>query len=451
MPVRYEDGGSYELEEPMIVRCARQRTPRPDEGFSLIELLVATTVLVIVTSATAAILIQALRTVSENQDRVVAASVARSELERLRALGAVEIPQGLTSRTDTSTGFTVTTSATWVAAGQTGSPCESGATTTQQRSYVRVRIEAIGGRLTGPQVIDAIVPPRDDVPSAKTASITVAVRDQANSPVAGAQVRISSAATGATTQTRSTDTNGCLFFTDLVPGTWQVLLLLTSPDMVRPGTTTTQTTAALGVGQNSPHSFFAARSVNEITLDATSADYPLPTNIPLRGSFGTWTSAVPTTMPAAPIRLTRAANGLLWPDPAGFSATLGCNDAPTSSIIVEPGGTSAVTLSTVSIDVLGQAQQQVTISHAKETAPSPCATVISNTVTLKPAADLPAELGRARLSLPYGTWKVEAVLELAKTVTLTQASANPCLVSWPESIPLGKDLKPIYVSTGTPC
>lgn len=421
-------------------RCSARVTHAPDEGFTLIEVIVATAVLVVVSTATAYILITALQTAAANEDRVVAASVARSELERLRTLGAVDIPAGLSTRTDAATGFVVATSATWVAVDQAANPCSLNATTTPGRSYVRVHVEVLGGRLGAPQIVDAIIPPLDDVPSSTTASITVAVRDQAGQPVEGAEVRASSTALGSTTQIRQTGFDGCVFFTGLVPGTWSVQLTVPPTQMVRPTTSATQTTAALTAGANAPLAFVLAQSVESVRLSAGGDAYPLPAGIPLQTSLDTWTSAAPTTLAPAGATITRTSAGLLWPDPAGYSARLGCNDAGAfTPIPVSPGGAATVSFAVKAVEIIGNAGETLTVSHAAESAPSRCTSGVTVTRQLTAAAVLPTGVGRTRLSLPPGTWTFSTPARPSRVVVLAPAAASPCLVGWPNSLPLGPD------------
>jgi len=67
-----------------------------DEGFTLIEVLAAVFIFIAVSAATIAILLLALRTIDQNNERVLAANVARSQVEYLRTLGASNITPGLT-------------------------------------------------------------------------------------------------------------------------------------------------------------------------------------------------------------------------------------------------------------------------------------------------------------------------------------------------------------------
>ena len=105
------------------------RTPRRehavDEGFTLVEVLAAMVVLVVISTATVALLNVALNAVRENTDRVKAATLARTKIDALRASGATAIPLGLVRESAAAPDqrFTVSTTSSWVGIGQQTSSC----------------------------------------------------------------------------------------------------------------------------------------------------------------------------------------------------------------------------------------------------------------------------------------------------------------------------------------
>ena len=66
-----------------------------DGGFSLVEVLAAVVLFVAISASTITVLLMALKTVRENNDRVLVANVARSQIEELRVLGPDQIVPGL--------------------------------------------------------------------------------------------------------------------------------------------------------------------------------------------------------------------------------------------------------------------------------------------------------------------------------------------------------------------
>ena len=87
-----------------------------DDGFSLVEVLVAVVVLAVMSLAVFSGLVQALGTGSRSKARTVAAAIAAQELELYDAVAAVPtIAEGTWPRTQTVDGqvYTITTTAAW--------------------------------------------------------------------------------------------------------------------------------------------------------------------------------------------------------------------------------------------------------------------------------------------------------------------------------------------------
>ena len=403
----------------------RQRT---DGGFTLVEVMVAMLVLALVAGATVSIIASALRTTTENADRVQAASIARSELERLRGLGAADIPIGRSVST-AYPGFTVTTTANWQFA-QPGSPCQVAGSRTPKRTNAQVHIEVIGDRLGAPQVLDAIVPPLTEVPAIPSGSVTAWVRDEqvTPQPVGGITVTASSQAVGAVSQSAITGPDGCVFFTDLVPGSWTITAAVSAPSMVRPGTESTVAIPALEVGQNVPISYYIAASTG-IELSAGTAEFPIPSGLPLRMTLGSWTGTKPTLMDPAGVRVPVAGQPLLWPDPVGYTARLGCADAADAqAIAVRPGAVSAVALPVTGIEVHGPKGAAVTVTHAADA-------VCADTVTLDPGVlaavtGVASSEGQLQTALPAGTWTVSIAGQPSQTIVIDATTPAPCTVTW---------------------
>lgn len=412
----------------------RQRT---DEGFTLVEVMVAMLVLALVAGATVSIIASSLRTTAENADRVQAASIARSELERLRGLGAADIPVGR-SVSSAYPGFTVTTTANWQFA-QPGSPCQVAGSLTPRRTNMQVRIEVLGERLGAPQVLDAIVAPLTEVPAIPSGSVTAWVRDEqlTPQPVGGITVTATSSAVGAVSQSAITGPDGCVFFTDLVPGSWTVAASVASPIMVRPGTEATVVIPALEVGQNVPVSYFIAAST-AIEVSAGTPEFPIPVGLPLRMTLGSWGGVTPKVLDPAGVRVPAAGQPALWPDPVGYTASLGCADAgDASAIAVRPGAVSAVALPVTGIEVQGPVGVTLTVAHAADA-------VCTSPVTLEPGslaavAGVVATDGQLPTALPAGTWTFAVPGEPSQTILIDATTPAPCTVTWIPQEPIDPD------------
>lgn len=413
--------------------------PHGDEGFTLVEVMVAMLVLAIVAGATVSIIASALRTTTQNADRVQAASLARTELERLRGLGAAAVPIGLTVSSAADPDFTISTTANWQFA-VPGSPCQVATTTTPEQVNVQVHIEVTGGRLGAPQTLDAIVPPLEEVPAIPSGSVTAWVRDAAATPqpVAGVTVTATSTAVGAVSRSAVTGPDGCVFFTGLVPGAWTIAVGIAPPVMVRPGTEASVSIPALGVGQNVPLSYFVAASAG-VELSAGADGFAIPAGLPLRAWLGSWVGTVPATLPLRGVTIPASGDPLLWPDPVGYAARLGCLDAgEPQPIAVTPGAVTAAALPVTGVEVLGPVGAAVTVTHAAEPG-GPCVDGLSLAPGIldqvpDPTAP-PSPDGRLTTALPAGVWTISVPGVDARTIVLGPTSPAPCTVTWvPEPV-----------------
>ena len=189
----------------------------------------------IVSTSTIAILVAGLRTIRDSADRVSAATIARSKVEDLRASGANSLTQGVTTETSDDGRFTISTETYWVpVTDQAVSSCVVGNNPNLQESRMRAHVEVIGGRLSAPQTIDALIQPKDDVPLANVGSMTVLVKDSDGAtPVPGTVVRGTHSSLVYAFEA-VTDAFGCIFAPNLVPGTWTVVA--SKPGYVPPAT-----------------------------------------------------------------------------------------------------------------------------------------------------------------------------------------------------------------------
>lgn len=206
--------------------CTRLRDLRRaatgEDGISLVEVLVAMTLLAVTMAATASGVIRSLEVARESRESVIGANIAQYELERLRSIPFVDwvtsaqASGGTTTTTATEVGpnrqaYTVTREATWVQAGAATDGCTtavggggSGA------DYVRVRQVVSFANPDIPMLENiTIITPRLDFYDPLTGNIAVIVRDRTGVGVPGHEVRIQGPSGN---RLALTDTNGCAFF-----------------------------------------------------------------------------------------------------------------------------------------------------------------------------------------------------------------------------------------------
>lgn len=422
--------------------------PSDDDGFTLVEILVATLVFALTATATVAILITAIRTVRENSDRVYAANLARSEIDRQRELGTDFITIGnTTSTTTTPEGvFTISTTSNWVGLNQATDACSAAA---PGQAYMRVHVEVSGATISRPQVSDTIIAPGDDSSLVDTGQLAIKVADERANPVGGVTLQVRDVAAAGPTSTYMTGPDGCVFVPKLAPSaSWQVTINRGGyvPRIVN-GTTAT---SAVVAAQTTRMSFeYAAASSMEFTSSTT--DFPIPAGIPL--SMGQDPLAIaPVTVTTYPKTVSS-----LWPAVGGYQAWLGtCIDADPASFAaprtmsvnrtwyaVTPGAKTTAPLGGATVRVRGlPANSLVHIAHATE-ATGNCKTAQGYDIGRTDAQ------GVLRVELPYGTWTITspAAAGVNQVVTLnpvstSTASPSPTPTPTPSPTPSGIPIDP---------
>ncbi|HUG85607.1 MAG TPA: prepilin-type N-terminal cleavage/methylation domain-containing protein [Euzebya sp.] len=218
-----------------------------DDGISLVEVLVAISVLAVVMAATASSVIQALQVARDSRESVIAANVVQYELERLRTIPFIDwVNAASGSGTATTTGsfqgpdgqaYEVTRRAQWVQAGAGTDGCESAAAGGDGADYVRVsQTVQFPGRDIQPVTNVTIISPRLAFFDPFTGNLSITVTDRDGNGAAGHTVTIQGAAG---LEVAITDDNGCAFFAYLpvdenpaTPSTYDVTI--DSPGYVDP-------------------------------------------------------------------------------------------------------------------------------------------------------------------------------------------------------------------------
>ncbi len=407
-------------------RLSVSRRPAPasadrEAGFTIVEVIVAMLVFVIVSTATIAILVAGLRTIRDSADRVSAATIARSKVEDLRATGANSLTQGVVTETSDDGRFTVSTETYWVpVTDQSVSSCVVGNNPNLQESRMRAHVEVIGGRLSAPQTIDALIQPKDDVPLSNVGSMTVLVRDSDGAtPVPGAVVRGTHSSLVYAFEA-VTDPFGCIFAPNLVPGTWTVAA--SKPGYVPPETGADDSGVDVVAGLNSPAEFALAQS-GGLTVGTAYADYPIPRQVPFQMTPDPLGS-VPTSLPTYPV----AINGLY---PGTYRLWLGpCPETASSEYqaTVTGGATTPAPLPGVRVDLVAPPGTAIRL-------------VGGGTVGCPPSVDYAVGSTNSesiqRVTLPVGTWSFRPAgsgLADKDGITLTAAQSR-CSLVWQAPAP----------------
>lgn len=399
-----------------------------DGGFTLVELMVAIGVFLIASTASISLILTASTVIRDNADRVYAANLANSEIDRMRDLGpsAITIGQVTTQHSSTQGEFTVSTTSNWVGLNQVADSCS---TATPGQAYMRVHVEVTGEDLGAPQVSDTLVAPPDDAPAAAVGSVAVKVVDALDEPVSGITVS-GRDLVGGSTFSYVTGPDGCIFVPNLTPSaSWQLSVARTG-FVGSPDSPTTQVKQVL-VGQSTPVTFEYAEAAS-LTFAAPTDEFLIPASMPV--SLAMDASSVSTVTPGA----FPATTGSLWPSPAGYQAWLGsCNDAdpasaisprttsvPRSAFETPAGGSTRASLQGAAVKVRGLlAGTTVRVRHAAE-ATGRCLSAQTYDIGTTTAK------GIVRAYLPYGRWTVMAPGTPDITVVLDPSEPEP-VVSFP--------------------
>lgn len=193
-----------------------------DDGFSLIEVVVAMSLFVILTVAVLAVLLTSLGGARSNAQRVQAANLAAQQIEAVRSQRADDIPDGTTTAsasgtTVEGTTYTMQQSAAFYAGDQKQNICDSSSDTP---SFKRVSVSVTWPDMGSVRPVSSTTVVAVGLGDAGLTKgiVAVSVLDSTPAPVKGLPVRLDSGATS------TTDDQGCAVFTDVAPGSYRSTL-----------------------------------------------------------------------------------------------------------------------------------------------------------------------------------------------------------------------------------
>jgi prepilin-type N-terminal cleavage/methylation domain-containing protein len=422
---------------PVGLSSRRARRYSADDGLSLVEVMVALVVLALFATAAAAALSAALTGSRRNTDKVQASNLATRQIEIIRNMTAVSVPDGLSygtaaggvSTTPTTitldkTVYTVTNSAEYVPANNVGGSCTVAAGS--RIAYKRISVAVTWTNMGSAQPVREDTLMRIPVTGLDntTGQLSVPVQDATGAPVSGATVT----ASGAKVVSALTDDDGCAVLVGMPAGSYTVTASM-SGRVNWAGSSAPTTAATVVAATMQPVSSFildkgAAIQVG-LTTPSSNAYTPvnaLPItarNHPDGGQFA--------AKQYRPCSATNKIVGFCYPDANGtFSRTIGsplnasaptsvgmfpfvagydvwagdCTDnLPASPAIVntQPGVTGAVTLALggVSVTNKGAAASEL---YAWD---STCSGEFLDLGRVSAGAT-------AKIGLPYGAWRIQS-------------------------------------------
>ena len=201
----------------------RRSSAGPDDGFTLVETLAAMIVFSVLAVSVGGVILNTLGLTKSNTSRVAAANLATKEIETVRALRAVDVPDGATQVSPkpvvNGVEYTVIRTATYVSSDSATSPC----TGPSSSSGVKLGYKLVTVEVTWPQM-GSVKPVRQDTllalgvgfasVSGDKGTGAIAVLGANDQPRSGVTVTLVPGGAQITT-----GTDGCAVFAGLTPGT----------------------------------------------------------------------------------------------------------------------------------------------------------------------------------------------------------------------------------------
>jgi hypothetical protein len=419
---------------------------RSADGFTVVEVVVAITVLMIALIGAALLFENAIVVSGNTRNRVVATNLATESMEQVRGWAAdptkfVNIPQGQTVFAGTAQlvngiQYTVTQNVQFVGQNSTQSSCDSPGSNTGQIMQVQelVTWPEMAGTKTIKEV--TLLSPPVGAYSASSGSIAAKVSDSTGAASQNINVQV----VGPVTQTQQTTTEGCAFFAFLPVGTYTVTVIEGSgvgdQEVVAPAQT-----ASVSVGQTTslPFSYDRAGTVN--VTGYTPAAPPPATG--MRISVAN-TGLQPSSQYSFPVGTTSLTP--LYPYASGYTVFAGnCTDNnplgkdtnrtlfyPTASPVplsVPPSGTVATTVPLYAVSVHAQNGALTPVAAGPTTAaemtglPVPYSAVCTSGTATSSAAPLTLQTtdaaGNSVTALPLGHFTITVKCNRGAAACLT--------------------------------
>ncbi|MGE0817452.1 MAG: carboxypeptidase regulatory-like domain-containing protein [Candidatus Nanopelagicales bacterium] len=407
-----------------------------DEGFGLVELLVALVIASIVMTGVAYGVSQALWTGKDSREREVAANLAAEAIDTARATtDYIALSGSSTTQVVNGQTYTILRTVTSYSSLGTASPCDGTA-------GAFIKYKKIAVRVTWPRMKSGTAPVRAETLLAPGASsfdptkgnIGAKVLNALGQPVEGISVRVTGSATN---RVQYTDDAGCAFFEGLTPGMFTVQAsasgYVTSAGVFAP----TQP-ASVATGTTTPI-VFDYDLVGSLSAGLGTSEYPAPSNVTL--TIGQ-TALLPDGHTAYEGSGTPRGLTNLFPFASGYTMWAGsCLDAdpegagsagpyyPTATRGVVTQATTSGAAPTVPV---AMAKVRVVVVSDATGSPVPDATV-SAAHAGDAVCDFPESYslgttdagGRLKASLPWGTWDLQvAGYGLVYPVTPTFAPSS---------------------------
>ncbi|MCU1693338.1 MAG: prepilin-type N-terminal cleavage/methylation protein [Frankiales bacterium] len=367
-----------------------------DDGFSLVEVMLAMTVFVIGSLALLASFASSLSGSFDNRARVTAANLAASDLDDARSQDYYALSGAAYTRTVDGRSYTVSRAvAASLASGADTSACVSSGSAKQLYKRVTTSVTTAFRGPVKPVRADTLVKAPVFDPTAARGAISFKVIDREGQPVPAAPVSTNG-------RSATTDANGCVFFDGLPAADYTVSVDLVGYVLAPPKTTTT-TTVGVNAGQITTQSAMVGRkatitttaNVYQGTSTVSGYNPPVPLNLSLVTPDQATTSRV--DLPTTPISVGSSVVSDVFPSRGGYDAFLGTCSTPVHTTS-EPGpNPPTVALRLVPVKITRGGQNPGGRTVTADWAGGSCSETLSFGVTT-------SSTGVIQLAVPPGRW-----------------------------------------------
>lgn len=388
---------------------------RGEQGFSLLELVVALTVFAVFAAGVYAMIHGGLNLARNNKNRSIAANLASQEMDKVRAADFTALPIGLVRSTQSVDGavYTVQRESEWVATDATASPCDSAGATP---NYLRVTVKVFWSAMRGVTPVQSatVVRPPVGAYDPNSGHIAVKVLDRNAAPSVAQPVHVVGPGVNATISTTS---DGCAFFGYLPAGTYTVSMG-TAGYVDRQGVVSPTQSVGVASGQVSAVGFDYDRAASLAVTLAAPDGGALPDGVPLilantqflpsgvRVYSGTGTTRTVTGLFPALDGYNAWTGDCERADPEGVDSLGGAGAywdgaLRPSAVPTTPGDTASATVELATVNVLVH-QAGLPVAGATVNVSNPADAWCSSGNNL--AAGTTAADGTLAVALPYGRW-----------------------------------------------
>lgn len=283
-----------------------------DRGSMLIEVMMAAMLVGVLAVGVMGSLNTSVKVSGNQKSKAVAGAIAEAQLEMMRGYNMTQISAVGSASTSTQTvggvTYTITNSATWVG-GTANQGCTDSDAVTGGNTYLKIRSSVTWNGASNPVKLDSIYSPAARNLSKTYGSLVMRFKDIDANPVSGVAVTLTSS--GQTTQTGTTDSNGCVAWMTIPAATWAV-------SASKSGYVTTDGSATL------------TDSINVGSQQTANINYTLAPKINITVNFfrGTSTATAPAKYIIEHPNIT---NGYMVVTNAGNASTVTTPDLPKSS------------------------------------------------------------------------------------------------------------------------